>query len=733
MAEANLVKKGLATNSTDLSELQLAYFFYNTVADPLGNTTGDSTEALTNSYLNQGGNSIYTTFALASWIGATNESKASYSDATSESYTLEDSLAFDDAYHMQNAYWIKMMDTEDVKNMIMNYGAISASYYSDGQAYTSDYYDSTNFAYYYNGTSGTNHAIIIVGWDDEFDKSNFSTTPSNNGAWLVKNSWGTSYGDSGYFWLSYDDATLNKTSSQGCVFDFESADNYDHNYQYDGTSGKSSTYVVNGGSIANIFNAKANSVGGAEQIEAVSFALSDVNVDYSIQIYKNLTNEQNPTSGTSMLSTPQTGTTSYSGYYTVPLDEQVVVSEGTTFSVVITLSRSASSIVYYVVDRSYQNSTWIKFTNTLETGQSFEKFSYSSSWQDLSSYDECTARIKAFTSDTELVSPTKVSLNKSAVTLEKGTTTTLAATIAPTTATDPSITWSTSNGNVATVSSSGLVTAIGGGISTIKATTTNGLTASCQVTVQVVLPTKVSLNKSAVTLEKGTTTTLAATIAPTTATDPSITWSTSNGNVATVSSSGLVTAIGGGISTIKATTTNGLTASCQVTVQVSPTNISLNSSSVTVKCGENTTLTATIAPTTATNKSIIWSTSNSNIATVSSSGLVTVTGIGSASISATTTNGKTATCQVTGTIGKVEGLTATPSTKSIKLNWTKQYGVSGYVIYRYNSSTKKYVKIATNSKYSKNSYTDKSKSVATKYKYKVRAYTKVKIRKWLRH
>jgi hypothetical protein len=164
MAEANLVRKGLATNTLDLSELQLAYFFYNTVADPLGNTVGDKTQAIktndeinkginNDSYLQRGGNSMFTTFALASWTGAALESKAPYGDATIlVSYTLNNNLAFDNAYHMQNAYWINMNDRNDIKNNIMNYGAVASSYYSDNQGYSNTtYYSHTNAAYYYNG------------------------------------------------------------------------------------------------------------------------------------------------------------------------------------------------------------------------------------------------------------------------------------------------------------------------------------------------------------------------------------------------------------------------------------------------------------------------------------------------------------------------------------------------------------------------------------------------------
>ena len=180
MAEANIVKKGLAGSTLNLSELQLAYFFYHTVTDPLGNTAGDSTQPLTDSYLDQGGNSAFTTFALASWIGASDESKAPYEAATYDSYALDDSLAFNDDYHLQNAYWINMLDTSEVKNMIMNYGAVATSYYSDQlYNYTTTYYNGSTYAYYYDNQYNSNHAITIVGWDDSFNASNFNEeTPS---------------------------------------------------------------------------------------------------------------------------------------------------------------------------------------------------------------------------------------------------------------------------------------------------------------------------------------------------------------------------------------------------------------------------------------------------------------------------------------------------------------------------------------------------------------------------
>ncbi|OYP49895.1 hypothetical protein CG709_02725 [Lachnotalea glycerini] len=385
-AEASMISKGLADKTIDLSELQLAYFFYHSAADPLGNTTGDKTQLLQGDYLNIGGNSVFTTFTLAGWVGAAKEEKAPYETA-SVSNPLNDSLAFDDDYHLQNAYWINMeSDTQEVKRMIMQYGAVASAFYTDQTTtdeYT-EYYNKDTFSYYYNGAYQTNHAITIAGWDDDYSSENFNlkNQPLGNGAWLVRNSWGNSMGDDGYFWISYEDTAFHSSSSKAFVFDFEEASLYDNNYQYDGTSGVNGYALNSSGSIANIFTASGNPEGEEEELSAVSFALFDVNVDYSIQIYNQLTDPTNPTSATALLASPKTGSTTYVGYYTIPLEESVILKEGEKFAVVVTLSKSNNSTTYFFGDSTYQNGNWIKFTNATQEGQSFRKMSADRSWKE---------------------------------------------------------------------------------------------------------------------------------------------------------------------------------------------------------------------------------------------------------------------------------------------------------------------------------------------------------------
>ena len=257
----------------------------------------------------------------------------------------------------------------------------------------------------------------------------------------------------------------------------------------------------------------------------------------------------------------------------------------------------------------------------------------------------CTVTVKA-----KVISVTGVSLNTTSLTMTEGDTQTLTATVSPSNATDKSVTWSSSNTSVATVSSSGVVTAKSPGTATITVRTNDGgKTATCTVTVKAkVIPvTGISLNTSSMTMKVGETKALSATVAPSNATDKTVTWISSNTSVATVDSNGKVNAKSAGSATISATA-GSFTANCSVTVVVPVVSVSLNKTELTLEKGKNATLTATINPSNATDKTVTWKSSNTAIATVDQNGKVTAVEVGSAVITVTTNDGsKTATCSVT--------------------------------------------------------------------------------------
>ena len=180
-----------------------------------------------------------------------------------------------------------------------------------------------------------------------------------------------------------------------------------------------------------------------------------------------------------------------------------------------------------------------------------------------------TGKLKAkITVKVNPISITKVKLNKSSATLSKGGTVTLKATITPSNATNQTLTWTSSNTKVAKVSADGKVTAVKNGTATITCKTSNGKTATCKITVKNISVTGIKLDKTSVVADKGVVFTIKPTFSPTNATNKNIKWTSSDKSVATVSSSGKVTAVGSGVCQITATTSDGgFTAVCMITVR----------------------------------------------------------------------------------------------------------------------------------------------------------------------
>ena len=575
LIETNLIKKNLVSNDIDLSELHLVNYTYNCVNDPLGGLEGDINKFDTShgSVMQYGGNVEMAANSLLDWEGAVNEDVVPYTTEyvrQVENNQLDDSLAYGkDVAHVQNFYRVNTTSKEDIKKAVMDYGAVSISYWSDQSSnWSTQYYNSLTAAYYCPEGHTTNHAVNIVGWDDDYSSDNFATKPEGNGAWIVRNSWGSEYGKDGYFYLSYYDKSI---YSVGYTLEAELSDNYNNNYQYDGAMLYGYMGYAGSNKYSNIFEAKAN-LGGSENIKAVSFMTgSSTNLNYTVSVYTNLSDDANPESGT--LAAQKSGVTTYDGMYTVVLDSSVNINEGKKFSVVVEVNSNSGKTSYLAYERSMQSGEagyWC--TASIKANQSFINSPYNG-WNDFSnkSYGG-NFIIKAFTdNETTTVDVEKVSLNKSATTLTEGESETLTATITPSNATgDKTVKWSSSNAEVAAVDSNGKVTAKKAGTAVITATSSNRKTASCTVTVKQkeIAITGISLNKSTTSITEGESETLTATITPSNATgDKTVKWSSSNAEVAAVDSNGKVTAKKAGTAVITATSSNRKTASCTVTVK----------------------------------------------------------------------------------------------------------------------------------------------------------------------
>ena len=305
--------------------------------------------------------------------------------------------------------------------------------------------------------------------------------------------------------------------------------------------------------------------------------------------------------------------------------------------------------------------------------------------------------VSVTTEITVQTSPNGVTLNKSEVSLNLSGTKTvqLSASVTPATANaNLGLTWTSSNPNVATVSTSGLVTGVANGTTTITVKTQTNKTATCKVVVQT-SPVSVSLNVTSITLDMNGTRAyqLRATINPNSANiNTGLSWKSANTGIATVDGNGYVTAISNGTTTITVTTGNGKTATCKVTVQTSPSGVWINQTSVVLDLSHtsSTTLYASAQPSSSNvNNQLTWSSSNSGIVSVDGNGKITGKSNGTATITARTANGKTATCTVTvctsitsisinpayidfSSVGQTSQISVTknPSTTTESLVWT---------------------------------------------------------------
>lgn len=269
---------------------------------------------------------------------------------------------------------------------------------------------------------------------------------------------------------------------------------------------------------------------------------------------------------------------------------------------------------------------------------------------------------------------TGVSVSPVSATMGIGATTLFGANIQPPNASNTKTSWSTSNDRVARVNENGLVTAVSPGTAIITATTEDG-GKKASANVNVIIPvTGITVTPNSQILSSGATQQLNMVISPANATNRNVSWTSSNNAVATVSNAGLVRAIALGIATITVTTEDGgHTASAQINVGVRVTTVTIAPLTPAINVGATQQLSATVNPSNATDRRVIWTSGDTSIATVSDTGLVTGVGGGIATITATTVDGgRTATSRVTVNVIAVTGVTLAPATINLNAGTTQQ-------------------------------------------------------------
>ncbi len=335
---------------------------------------------LNNSYnldLSQGGEHTMSIAYLAAWQGPVYEEDDVYGDGVTDS-TLEA------VKHLEEAIVINERDDEVIKGAIYRYGGVETSLYLQ-MNYTDDYsryYDENNFAYYYDGDRKPNHDVVIVGWDDDYPKENFTREPENDGAFICKNSWGEEFGEDGYFYVSYEDVNI---CNQSIVYTkLADADNFDKIYQSDllGWVGQMG-FGTESAYFANVYTAGKN-----EELAAVSFYATAPDTKFSVYLVRNFKNEDSLTEREFLM----LGETRYAGYYTAKLYEPVELEDNSDFAVVVYITTPGTerpiAIEYNVDDRTAQVD--------ISDGQGYISL-YGEAWHSAELTQDCNICLKAFT------------------------------------------------------------------------------------------------------------------------------------------------------------------------------------------------------------------------------------------------------------------------------------------------------------------------------------------------
>ena len=282
-----------------------------------------------NTLADEGGWNYLAVEAVLSWFSLVDEQDDCY-DCMGK---LSDLCAANNI-HIQDVVFIPKEKSDDfivsnetnnlIKQSVLKYGAVSIDFAGDGE------YFSPTSSIYHNDTYEANHAVAVVGWDDSYSRDNFDVAPPGDGAWIIKSSWGSQWGDGGYGYLSYYDTSIfglnYKYFPYTCAFIIENTENYNYNYQTD--LGGNIQFAED----CTYYSNEYTSVGD-DLLGAVGTYFNDTGVEYEFEVYVN-----------GELRLVQSGVSEFAGFRTIILDKYIPLKTGDKFKVVF-----KSNVVPYLV------------------------------------------------------------------------------------------------------------------------------------------------------------------------------------------------------------------------------------------------------------------------------------------------------------------------------------------------------------------------------------------------
>ncbi len=317
---------------------------------------------------------------LAAWQGPVYEKDDPYGDGKTNK-------ELEAVKHVQEMRIIASKDIAAIKEAVFKFGGVQTSLYSSLQNANSSsrYYNRATNSYCYIGTAKPNHEVVIIGWDDNYSKDNFSIPLEGDGAFICQNSWGESFGDDGVFYVSYYDTNI---GTHNVVYTrIEEPDNYDNIYQSDlcGWVGKMG-YDKESMYGANVFTAEKD-----EDVVATAFYATAPDTKYKVYVVDRFSNEKSFDNKVLVAE----GVLEDAGYYTIDFERDIAVKAGQKYAVVVYVHTPGAThpmaIEYDSGDRFLDNII-------LDDGEGYISYS-GTHFINVKDKQECNLCIKAFTND----------------------------------------------------------------------------------------------------------------------------------------------------------------------------------------------------------------------------------------------------------------------------------------------------------------------------------------------